>query len=123
MDVHQSSRLHDWLAQGKQSGQIRESRTVILAYCMDGHAVLPLIRNVVEGRMTEEDALSFMERVIYFGTLFNYMERLVLTNGFMDKVWSRLGRRSGMGHIDKYLLNLKTLAESRAAEAAQRAAV
>jgi hypothetical protein len=54
------------------------------------------------------------------GTSFNYMERLALSNGFMDKVWGRLGRRSGMGHIDGYLRNLKTLAESRAAEAAQR---
>ena len=50
------------------------------------------------------------------------MERLALTNGFMDKVWGRLGRRSGMGHIDGYLDNLKALAESRAAEAAQREA-
>ena len=68
MDIHQSSRLHDWIAQGKQSGQICQARTVILAYCMDEHAVLPLIVNVVEGRMTEADALTFMERVIYFGT-------------------------------------------------------
>jgi hypothetical protein len=41
----------------------------------------------------------------------------------MDKVWSKLGRRSGMGHIDGYLDNLKALAESRAAETVQRAAV
>jgi hypothetical protein len=56
------------------------------------------------------------------GTLFNYVERLTLSNGFMDKVWGKLGRRSGMGHIEGYLRNLKTLAESRAAEAAQRKA-
>jgi hypothetical protein len=57
------------------------------------------------------------------GTLFNYMERLTLSDGFMDRFWGRLGRRSGMGHIDEYLRNLKALAESRAAEAAQREAV
>jgi len=57
------------------------------------------------------------------GTMFNYMERLTLSTGLMDKVWGSLGRRSGMGHIDGYLRNLKTLAEARAAEAAQRAAV
>jgi uncharacterized protein YndB with AHSA1/START domain len=57
------------------------------------------------------------------GTSFNYMERLALSNGFMDKVWGRLGRRSGMEHIDEYLNNLKTLAEARAAEAAQHEAV
>lgn len=54
------------------------------------------------------------------GTLFNYMERLTLSNGFMDKVWGMLGRRSGMGHIEGYLRNLKTLVETRATEAAQR---
>ena len=53
---------------GKQSGKIREARTVVLAYCMDEHTVLPWIVDVVKGRMTEENALIFMERVIYFGT-------------------------------------------------------
>jgi uncharacterized protein YndB with AHSA1/START domain len=56
------------------------------------------------------------------GTLFTYVERLTLSNGFMDKVWGMLGRRSGAGHIEGYLRNLKALAESRAAEAAQREA-
>lgn len=57
------------------------------------------------------------------GTSFNYMERLTLSNGFMDKVWTMIGRRSGMGHIEGYLRSLKELAESRAAEAAEREAV
>jgi uncharacterized protein YndB with AHSA1/START domain len=56
------------------------------------------------------------------GTSFNYMERLTLSSGLMDKVWGRLGRRSGMEHIEGYLRNLKTLAESRAAEVTQREA-
>ena len=56
------------------------------------------------------------------GTSFNYLERLTLSDGFMDRLWGRLGRRSGMGHIDGYLDNLKALAESRATEAAQREA-
>jgi hypothetical protein len=51
MDAQQNSRLHDWIAMGKQSGQIREARTVVLAYCMDEHAVLPWIVDVVQGRM------------------------------------------------------------------------
>ena len=68
MDVHQNSRLHEWIAMGKQSGKIREARTVVLAYSMDERAALPWIVNVVEGRMAEENALVFMERVIDFGT-------------------------------------------------------
>jgi hypothetical protein len=50
------------------------------------------------------------------------MERLTLSDGFVDKLWGRLGRRAGMGHIDGYLHNLKAFAEARAAEAAQREA-
>ena len=68
MNARQNMRLHEWIAMGKQSGKIREARTVILAYCMDEDTVLPLIVNVVEGRMAEENALVFMERVIDFGT-------------------------------------------------------
>ena len=68
MNVQQNSRLHEWIAMGKQSGKIREARTVVLAYCMDEHAVLPWIVDVAQGRMTEETALVFMERVIHFGT-------------------------------------------------------
>ena len=68
MNAHQNMRLHEWIAMGKQSGKIREARTVVLAYCMDEDTVLPLVVNVVEGRMAEENALAFMERVIDFGT-------------------------------------------------------
>lgn len=68
MDTRQNLRLHEWIAIGKQSGKIREARTVVLAYCMDEHAVLPWIMDVVKGRMTEEKALVFMERVIDFAT-------------------------------------------------------
>jgi hypothetical protein len=53
---------------GKQSGKIREARTVVLAYCMDERAVLPWIVDVVKGSMMEENALTFLERVIHFGT-------------------------------------------------------
>jgi hypothetical protein len=68
MNAHQNMRLHEWIAMGKQSGKIREARTVVLAYCMDEDTVLPLIMNVVKGRMAEENALVFMERGIDFGT-------------------------------------------------------
>ena len=43
MNAHQDSRLHEWIAIGKQSGNIREARTVVLAYCIDERAVLPWI--------------------------------------------------------------------------------
>ena len=68
MNARQNMRLHEWIAMGKQSGKIREARTVVLAYCMDESTVLPLIVNVVVGRIAEEHALVFMERVIDFGT-------------------------------------------------------
>ena len=68
MDIHMNLQLHEWIAMGKQSGKIREARTVVLAYCMDELAVLPVIADVVEGRLAEEKALIFMEQVIYFGT-------------------------------------------------------
>ncbi len=62
MNADQNLRLHDWIAIGKQSGKIREARTVVLAYCMDERAVLPWIVDVVNGRITEEKALVIMER-------------------------------------------------------------
>jgi hypothetical protein len=52
---------------GKQSGNIRETRTVVLAYSINERAVLPWIMDVVQGHMTEANALGFMERVIDFG--------------------------------------------------------
>jgi hypothetical protein len=64
MDTQQNSRLPEWIAMGKQSGKIREARTVVLAYGMDERAVLPWIVDVVKGRMTEENALYLMEHVI-----------------------------------------------------------
>jgi hypothetical protein len=68
MNEHQNLRLHDWIAMGKQCGKIRESRTVVLAYCMDERTVLPWIADVVRGSITEEKALAFIEQVIHFGT-------------------------------------------------------
>jgi hypothetical protein len=68
MDINQNSGLDEWIAMGKQSGKIREVRTVVLAYCKDERTVLPLIVNVVKGCMTEENALAFMEQVLHFGT-------------------------------------------------------
>jgi hypothetical protein len=68
MNAHQNSRLHEWIAIAKQSGNIRDARTVVLAYCMDERAALPWIMDVAQGRMTEENAPVFMERVIHFGT-------------------------------------------------------
>jgi uncharacterized protein YndB with AHSA1/START domain len=78
---------------------------------------------MVSGSGAKSYEISWTLEPVEGGTSFNYMERLTLSNGFMDKVWGRLGRRSGMGHIDGYLRSLKALAESRAVEAAQREAV
>ena len=66
MNTYQNLRLHDWIAIGKESGKIREARTVVLAYCMDEREALPWIVDIVNGRTTEENALVFMERAIQF---------------------------------------------------------
>jgi len=66
MDIHEYPRLHEWIEIGKQTGKIRETRTVVLAYCMDERTVLPRIADVVTGRMTEERALDFLERITDF---------------------------------------------------------
>ncbi|MBN1920961.1 MAG: SRPBCC family protein [Anaerolineae bacterium] len=79
-----------------------------------------IIFKMVSGTGAKDYEISWSLEPVEDGTSFNYMEHLTLSNGFMDKVWSKLGRRSGMGHIEGYLSNLKTFAESRAAETAQR---
>lgn len=78
---------------------------------------------MVSGTGAESYEISWTLEPVEAGTLFHYVEHLTLSNGFMDKVWGKLGRRSGMEHIEGYLRNLKAVAESRAAEAAQREAV
>ena len=77
---------------------------------------------MMSGTGAKSYEISWTLEPVEGGTLFNYVERLTLSNGFMDKVWGKLGRRSGMGHLEGYLRNLKTLAESRAAEALHRQA-
>jgi uncharacterized protein YndB with AHSA1/START domain len=77
---------------------------------------------MISGTGAKNYEISWTLEPVEGGTLFNYVERLTLSNGFMDKVWGRMGRRSGMERIEGYLRSLKTLAESRAAEAAQREA-
>lgn len=78
---------------------------------------------MVSGTGAKTYDISWTLESIDNGTLFNYVEQLKLSNGFMDRVWGMLGRRSGMDHIADYLDNLKTLAETREAEIAQREAV
>ncbi len=68
MNTYQNLRLHDWIAIDKESGKIREARTVVLAYCMDEREALPWIVDIVNGRTTEENALVFMERAIQFAS-------------------------------------------------------
>ena len=50
MDTQQNARLHEWIARGKQSGRIREARTVVLAYGMDERAVLDGARYSIKHR-------------------------------------------------------------------------
>jgi len=64
MNAYQNKRLHEWISLGKESGKIREARTVVLAYCMDEREALPWIADIVKGHTTEERAHVFMERVI-----------------------------------------------------------
>lgn len=78
---------------------------------------------MVSGTGAKSYKIAWTLEPVEGGTLFNYVEHLTLSNKLMDKVWSMLGRRSGMGHIEGYLRNLKELSESRAAEAANREAV
>ncbi len=68
MNACQNLRLQEWIMIGKQSGKIRDPQTVMLVYCMDERLVLPLIINIVEGRMEEQAAQIFLENVINFGT-------------------------------------------------------
>jgi uncharacterized protein YndB with AHSA1/START domain len=81
-----------------------------------------ILFKMVSGTGAKSYDISWTLEPVEGGTLFNYVEHLTLSNGFMDKVWGKLGRRSGMGHIEGSLRSLKTLAESRAAAAAQRQA-
>jgi hypothetical protein len=66
MNGYQNLRLHEWIAIGKQSGKIRDARTVVLAYCMDEREALPWIVDIVNGQATEQNALIFMERTIQY---------------------------------------------------------
>jgi hypothetical protein len=66
MNAYQNLRLYEWIAIGKQSGKIRDARTVVLAYCMDEREALPWIADIVNGQTAEQDALIFMERAIQY---------------------------------------------------------
>jgi hypothetical protein len=66
MNAYQNLRLYEWIDIGKQSGRIRDARTVVLAYCMDEREALSWIVDIVNGQTTEQNALVFMERVIQY---------------------------------------------------------
>jgi uncharacterized protein YndB with AHSA1/START domain len=78
---------------------------------------------MVSGTGAENYEVAWTLIPVEGGTRFSYVEDLTLTDGLMDKVWSRLGRRFGSEHIEGYLRKLKALAEARAAEVAQRKAI
>lgn len=64
--TYQNLRLHDWIAQGKETGTISDVRTVVLAYCMDEHEAMAWIADIVKGHTSESEALIFMERAIQY---------------------------------------------------------
>lgn len=64
--TYQNLRLHDWIAQGKAAGKIRDVRTVMLAYCMDEREAMAWIADIVKGHTAEQEALVFMERAIQY---------------------------------------------------------
>ncbi len=66
MNAYQNLRLYEWIDIGKESGKIREARTVVLAYCMDEREALPWIADIVRGQTTEETAQVFMARAIQY---------------------------------------------------------
>ena len=65
-NTYQNMRLHDWIAQGKDMGKIRDVRTVMLAYCMDEREAMAWIADIVKDKTSERDALVFMERAIQY---------------------------------------------------------
>jgi hypothetical protein len=65
-NTYQNMRLYDWIAQGKETGKIRDVRTVMLAYCMDEREAMAWIADIVKGNTAEQDALIFMERALQY---------------------------------------------------------
>jgi hypothetical protein len=66
MDTYQHLRLDEWIEAGRATGAIRDANTVILAYCMDDREAMAWIADIVIGRISEQEALVFMERAIQY---------------------------------------------------------
>jgi uncharacterized protein YndB with AHSA1/START domain len=77
---------------------------------------------MISGTGAESYEVSWTLEAVEGGTLFNYVENLTLSGGFMDKIWSKLGRHSSIERIEGYLHHLKALVELREAEAVRRRA-
>ena len=66
MNTYQDLRLHEWIAIGRQRGLIQTVQTVILAYSMDEREALAWIADLVNGDISEDDAIRFMERALQY---------------------------------------------------------
>ncbi|MBN1681715.1 MAG: hypothetical protein JW966_15650 [Anaerolineae bacterium] len=64
MSAYQNMNLGQWLAAGKQNGRIRSIETIIFAYCMDERDAVAWISDIVTGKISEAEALVFMERAL-----------------------------------------------------------
>lgn len=65
-DTYQQLSLQDWLWIGEQTGRITTLQLVTLAYAMDEREAAAWIADIVTGRISEAEALIFMERVIQY---------------------------------------------------------
>jgi hypothetical protein len=67
LNTYRKRKLHEWIEDGRAAGRIRDVQTVILAYCMDESEAMAWIADIVDGKITEPDALIFMERALQYG--------------------------------------------------------
>lgn len=66
MNMYQDKRLHDWIHEGRQTGMITDVQIVVLAYCMDEREALVWVADIVAGKVTEREAVIFMERALQY---------------------------------------------------------
>ncbi|MBN2305180.1 MAG: hypothetical protein JXQ72_11915 [Anaerolineae bacterium] len=67
LNTYQDLDLREWIALGQRNDRIREARTVALAFHMDEREALAWIADIVDGRVSEADALVFMARAVRDG--------------------------------------------------------
>ncbi len=65
-DTYQQLNLQEWLLIGEQTGRITTPQVATLAYSMDEREAVVWVADIVLGRITETEALTFMERAIQY---------------------------------------------------------